>query len=95
MTKFNVGDAVGIGFFSETCMECRCRQRCNSAAPIDIAMHMHRSCASGNDLGCEKGITMTSNDRIKHGTVATHTGVTYGGYSNKTAIQENYAMKVS
>jgi uncharacterized zinc-type alcohol dehydrogenase-like protein len=71
VTKFNVGDAAGIGCFIDSCREC---------AP----------CTSGIEQYCMKQAAFTYN-----GTEMDRVTPTFGGYSNKYVIDENYALKVN
>src|SRR5215203_3999014 len=71
VTKFEVGDAAGIGCFIDSCGECP-------------------ACTTGIEQYCIKGSAMTYN-----GTEMDRTTPTYGGYSNKYVIDEDYALKVN
>ena len=71
VTKFAVGDSVGIGCFIDSCREC---------AP----------CTSGIEQYCINQAAFTYN-----GTEMDRVTPTYGGYSNKYVIDENYVLKVN
>lgn len=71
VTKFKVGDVVGIGCFVDSCHEC---------VP----------CKTGIEQYCIKGAAFTYN-----GTEMDRVTPTYGGYSNKYVIDENYVLKVN
>lgn len=71
VSKFKLGDVVGIGCFVDSCRVC---------AP----------CKSGIEQYCIKGSAQTYNS-----TEMDRETPTYGGYSNKYVIDENYGLKVN
>lgn len=70
VTKFRVGDLVGVGCFVDSCRHCA-------------------SCEQGLEQYCESGMTGTYN-ALERGT----NKPTYGGYSNKIVVDENYVLRI-
>lgn len=70
VTKFKVGDTVGVGCFVDSCRTCP-------------------SCQQGLEQYCEVGMVGTYNGREKDGSP------TYGGYSDKIVVDEEFVLKVS
>lgn len=52
------------------------------------------NCKSGDEHICDKGMTMTYDSDIKHGHIGTDSGYTYGGYSKRTTVNEQFIAKV-
>ena len=70
VTGFQLGDAVGVGCFVDSCRAC---------AP----------CAAGQEQYCDEGMTGTYNGRERD------TGApTYGGYSTRITVHEDYVLRV-
>lgn len=69
VTKFKVGDSVGVGCMVDSCRECG-------------------SCKDGLEQFCEHGMVGTYNAKDKEG------NPTYGGYSTKITVDENYVLRV-
>ncbi len=70
VTKFKIGDLVGVGCLVESCQSCY-------------------SCNEGLEQYCENGSTGTYNStRSKYG------GVTYGGYSEKIVVEEDFVLHI-
>jgi uncharacterized zinc-type alcohol dehydrogenase-like protein len=69
VTKFKVGDKVGVGCFVDSCRSCA-------------------QCQKGLEQYCAKGMTGTYNARDRDGKP------TYGGYSNKIVVDENYVLRI-
>ena len=70
VTRFKVGDAVGVGCFVDSCRECA-------------------SCHDGVEQYCTNGMTVTYNG-YERGTQTP----TYGGYSTRVVVDENYVLRV-
>ncbi|MEU6512203.1 MULTISPECIES: NAD(P)-dependent alcohol dehydrogenase [unclassified Streptomyces] len=69
VTKFAVGDRVGVGCMVDSCRECE-------------------NCLAGNEQFCLKGMVGTYNAVGKDGEP------TYGGYSEKIVVDENFAVRI-
>lgn len=69
VTRFAVGDRVGVGCMVDSCRECD-------------------NCKAGLEQYCTKGAVMTYNGVGKDGQP------TYGGYSQKIVVDENYVVGV-
>ena len=69
VTKYKVGDKVGVGCFVDSCRTCP-------------------ECKSGLEQYCTVGTIWTYNARDKEGKP------TYGGYSDKIVVDENYALRM-
>ncbi|MEV7991660.1 NAD(P)-dependent alcohol dehydrogenase [Streptomyces sp. NPDC086077] len=69
VTRFAVGDRVGVGCMVDSCRECD-------------------NCEAGLEQYCTKGAVMTYNGVGKDGQP------TYGGYSQKIVVDENYVVGV-
>jgi uncharacterized zinc-type alcohol dehydrogenase-like protein len=69
VTKYSVGDRVGVGCMVDSCRECD-------------------NCAKGLEQYCLKGMTGTYNAVGKDGEP------TYGGYSEKIVVDENYVVRI-
>ena len=69
VTKYKVGDKVGVGCFVDSCRKC---------AP----------CLKGLQQYCLAGMRATYNGQEKDGTP------TYGGYSEKIVVDENYVLRI-
>jgi alcohol dehydrogenase (NADP+) len=69
VTKYKVGDKVGVGCFVDSCRTCP-------------------ECKSGLEQYCTVGTIWTYNARDKEGEP------TYGGYSDKIVVDENYALRM-
>jgi uncharacterized zinc-type alcohol dehydrogenase-like protein len=70
VSKFKVGDKVGVGCFVDSCRECA-------------------QCKRGLEQYCAEGMTGTYNDVERDGKTPT-----YGGYSNKIVVDENYVLRI-
>jgi alcohol dehydrogenase (NADP+) len=70
VTKYKVGDKVGVGCFVDSCRHCQ-------------------HCHSGLEQFCVEGMTPTYNGKERDGKTPT-----YGGYSNKIVVDENYVLKM-
>ena len=70
-----IGDNVGVGCISDSCMECS-------------------SCQVGEEQACVNGMTMTYNEPINHGHIATDSGYTYGGYSGSQTVNRRFLVKI-
>jgi len=68
VTKFKVGELVGVGCFVDSCRHCA-------------------ACHEGIEQYCEEGMTGTYNAEDKK-----HGGRTYGGYSERITVDENYVL---
>ncbi|XP_059089470.1 probable formaldehyde dehydrogenase AdhA [Tigriopus californicus] len=75
VSKFKVGDKVGVGCIVEACLKCE-------------------QCQKGCEEYCLNGHTMTYNSDITHNQIRTKTGYTFGGYSQKTTIRQDFIIKV-
>ncbi|TRY79848.1 hypothetical protein TCAL_08838 [Tigriopus californicus] len=51
-------------------------------------------CKFGDEQLCQTGYTHTYSAPIQYGQLATDTGVTFGGYSEKISIHEHFAVKI-
>lgn len=69
VTRFKVGDNVGVGCMVDSCRECQ-------------------PCKKGLQQYCTKGMILTYNSVDKTG------ATTYGGYSNKIVVDENYVLRI-
>jgi uncharacterized zinc-type alcohol dehydrogenase-like protein len=70
VSKFKVGDLVGVGCFVDSCRHCS-------------------ACREGIEQYCEEGMVGTYNAHDpKHG------GLTFGGYSERITVDENYVLRV-
>ncbi|GGS89523.1 NAD(P)-dependent alcohol dehydrogenase [Streptomyces chromofuscus] len=69
VTKFTVGDRVGVGCMVDSCRECD-------------------NCKAGLEQYCTQGAVMTYNGVGKDGEP------TYGGYSQKIVVDENYVVGI-
>jgi uncharacterized zinc-type alcohol dehydrogenase-like protein len=69
VTKYSVGDRVGVGCMVDSCRECD-------------------NCAKGLEQYCLKGMIGTYNAVGKDGEP------TYGGYSEKIVVDENYVVRI-
>jgi len=71
VSRFKVGDAVGVGCMVDSCRTCP-------------------SCQEGLEQYCEKGFTGTYN-----GPAQEDGGNTYGGYSERIVVDEQFVLRVS
>ncbi|MCY8565582.1 NAD(P)-dependent alcohol dehydrogenase, partial [Bacillus sonorensis] len=69
VTKFAVGDRVGVGCFVDSCGECK-------------------YCLRGDEQFCTKGVVVVFNSLDYDG------NPTYGGYSQKIVVKENFVVRV-
>ncbi len=69
VTKFKVGDRVGVGCMVDSCRECE-------------------NCLRGEEQYCLNGMVGTYNAVGKDGEP------TYGGYSEKIVVDENYVVRI-
>lgn len=69
VTKYQVGDRVGVGCFVDSCRECE-------------------NCQKGEEQYCIPGENQTYNSVGKDGQP------TYGGYSQKIVVDENYVLGI-
>lgn len=70
VTKFKVGDKVGVGCFVDSCRECE-------------------HCKAGLEQFCQTGMSATYNGREQDKKTPT-----YGGYSNKIVVDQNYVLRI-
>ncbi len=70
VTKFKVGDCVGVGCLVDSCGDCG-------------------ACRDHEEPYCEKGGTWTYGSFDKK-----HDEITYGGYSKKIVVSENFVLKI-
>lgn len=70
VTKFKIGDKVGVGCFVDSCRECE-------------------QCKAGLEQFCETGMSATYNGREQDRKTPT-----YGGYSNKIVVDQNYVLRI-
>jgi uncharacterized zinc-type alcohol dehydrogenase-like protein len=70
VSKFKVGDAVGVGCFVDSCRTCP-------------------SCKEGLEQYCDGLLSFTYNGTEQDGKTPT-----YGGYSNRIVVDQNYLVKV-
>lgn len=70
VTKFKLGDMVGVGCLVDACETCA-------------------SCQEGLENYCEHGNTGTYNSPDKRSG-----GLTYGGYSEKIVVKENFVLRI-
>ncbi|WP_425825742.1 NAD(P)-dependent alcohol dehydrogenase [Streptomyces fractus] len=70
VTKYQVGDRVGVGCLVDSCRECD-------------------NCKAGLEQMCTNG-GMTST----YGAIGRDGDVTYGGYSQKVVVDENYVVRI-
>ncbi len=52
------------------------------------------SCKEGEEQYCERGHTMTYDTKIVHGHLKTDTGYTFGGYSQRMTVMQDFIIKV-
>lgn len=71
VTKYKVGDKVGVGCMVDSCGTCI-------------------SCEQGHEQYCENGFVATYNGEDKH-----LGGATYGGYSNRVVVREDFVLKIA
>lgn len=69
VTRFKVGDRVGVGCMVDSCRECE-------------------NCKAGREQYCTSGNTGTYNAVGRDGEV------TYGGYSEKVVVDENFVLGI-
>ncbi|MCM1939141.1 NAD(P)-dependent alcohol dehydrogenase [Streptomyces sp. G3] len=69
VTRFKVGDRVGVGCMVDSCRECE-------------------NCRAGREQYCTNGNVMTYNAVGRDGEV------TYGGYSEKVVVDENFVLGI-
>ena len=70
VTRYKIGDAVGVGCFVDSCRQCSpCQQKLEQF--------------------CDKGMVETYNGHEKN-----TNKITYGGYSSKIIVDENYVMSI-
>ncbi len=53
------------------------------------------SCEDGEENYCQKGMTMTYDTKISHGHLKTNTGYTFGGYSERMTVMQDFVIKAS
>ena len=70
VTKWKVGDTVGVGVFVDSCRKCE-------------------NCLNGEEQYCDEGMTGTYN-----GFERDKVTPTYGGYSTKITIDQNYVVTI-
>ncbi len=51
-------------------------------------------CNVNREHACMKGFTMTFNEPTKHGHISTDAGYTYGGFSQRITIHQNFVIKI-
>ncbi len=52
-------------------------------------------CKASEEQYCVNGFTMTYDFKITHNHIKTNSGYTFGGYSKKMTVREDYAIKVN
>ncbi len=52
-----------------------------------------QSCKKSEEQYCESGFTMTYDYKTVHGHVRTNSGYTFGGYSGKYTVREEFIVK--
>lgn len=75
VTKYKVGDHVGVGCIVDSCMTCE-------------------PCSNGDEHICVGGFNMTYDSETKHGHIATNTGYTFGGYSERITMNQRYVVAI-
>lgn len=70
VSKWKVGDTVGVGCFVDSCRHCG-------------------ACRAGEEQFCEPGASFTYNGHEQDGKTPT-----YGGYSKRIVVDENYVMRI-
>ncbi len=70
VTKFKIGESVGVGCFVDSCRTCE-------------------QCKIGDEQYCENGVSFTYDGFEQDKKTAT-----YGGYSTKITVDENYVLKI-
>jgi uncharacterized zinc-type alcohol dehydrogenase-like protein len=75
VTGYGVGDRVGVGCISESCLKCV-------------------ACLEGDEQQCEGGMTGTYNGVIKYDLIKTNTGYTFGGYSQRTTVNQRFIIRI-
>lgn len=69
VTKFKVGDLVGVGCLVDSCRNCD-------------------SCKQSLEQFCHSGVLTYNSQKSKYG------GVTYGGYSEKIVVVEDFVLRI-
>ena len=76
VSKWKVGDAVGVGCFVDSCRACE-------------------ACREGEEQFCAEGMSATYNSfERKPGGGLDTTRPTYGGYSSRITVDENYVLRI-
>jgi uncharacterized zinc-type alcohol dehydrogenase-like protein len=75
VTKWKVGDTVGVGVFVDSCRQC---------AP----------CREGEEQYCENRVSETYNSYERAGLKLDRSKPTYGGYSTRITVDENYVVRI-
>ena len=93
VSKFAVGDRVGVGCFVHSCRSCQScvegfQQYCHGEVPskdsalglnLKVNTHGTYNCCVGDDVAKAKGLPDTK---------------LYGGYSQKITVDENYVLRI-
>jgi uncharacterized zinc-type alcohol dehydrogenase-like protein len=75
VTKWKVGDTVGVGVFVDSCRQCQ-------------------PCLEGEESYCENGVSETYNSYERAGLKLDRSRPTYGGYSARITVDENYVVRI-
>jgi uncharacterized zinc-type alcohol dehydrogenase-like protein len=75
VTRFRVGDTVGIGCFVDSCRQCE-------------------ACEAGEEQFCAHGMSATYNSFERSGIKLDRNRPTYGGYSTRITVDQNYVLRV-
>jgi len=75
VSKWKVGDAVGVGCFVDSCRDCE-------------------ACHAGEEQFCANGMSATYNGYERNGGKLDRNLPTYGGYSTRITVDENYVLRI-
>jgi uncharacterized zinc-type alcohol dehydrogenase-like protein len=75
VTKWKVGDTVGVGCFVDSCRQCE-------------------ACTDGEEQFCANGMSATYNGYERNGLKLDKSRPTYGGYSTRITVDENYVVQI-
>ena len=51
-------------------------------------------CNANKEHACKKGFTMAFNEPTKHGHISTDSGYTYGGFSQRISVHQNFVVRI-
>lgn len=94
VSKFSVGDPVGVGTYVDSCRECT---QCKSKAE-NWCMGQKRSFSETFQIPCVVGLWNTYNRCVGRKLAIAKgmpTELLYGGYSKMIVVDENYVLKIS